>query len=152
MNNSEIKLKLLQNCQEWANKRLKSAQNVQNRIQESLLNETKSSAGDKHETGRAMLQIERENIGKQLNEIQKIIEIIDRTNPSISSEKVKLGSLIITDAFNYFICVSAGALELNGQLYYAISAHSPIGRLFLGKKEYDEVAFQNKTIRIKELH
>ena len=33
-------------------------------LQQSLDSETKSSAGDKHETGRAMLQIDLEKAGK----------------------------------------------------------------------------------------
>lgn len=151
MNNSEIKLKLLQNCQEWAKNRLKSAQNVQKGIQESLLNETKSSAGDKHETGRAMLQIERENIGKQLNEIQKTLEIIGRTDVTLGHEKIKLGSLVITDRFNYFLCVSAGMIEINKKQFFAISTHAPIGQLLLGKGANDIILFQQKKIRIKEV-
>jgi len=149
MNNTEIKLKLLQNCQEWAKKRLKNAQNVQKGIQESLLNETKSSAGDKHETGRAMLQIERENIGKQLIEIQKTLDIIARTDVIQGQEKIKLGSLVITDRFSYFLCVSAGAVTIGDCQYFAVSLNSPIGGLLLGKKVDDEFIFQNKKSVIK---
>ena len=36
--------------------------------QNGLQSESKSSAGDKHETGRAMLQLEAEKLGKQLQE------------------------------------------------------------------------------------
>ncbi len=38
----------------------------------ALNSETKSSAGDKHETGRAMLQLEMEKAGQQLKEVQEM--------------------------------------------------------------------------------
>ena len=43
-------------------------------VSEALEAESKSSAGDKHETGRAMLQLEREKLGHQLAEAEKIKE------------------------------------------------------------------------------
>ncbi len=46
-----------------------------NDLKESGANETKSTAGDKHETALAMVQIEQANIRKQLEEAlaQKVI-------------------------------------------------------------------------------
>ena len=38
-------------------------------IKEALFEEIKSSVGDKHETGRAMLQLEREKVGNQFYEV-----------------------------------------------------------------------------------
>lgn len=67
-----IKQELSNQCLEFVENRFQTIQNTINEIQESLLSETKSSAGDKHETGRAMLQLEREKSGNQLAEIQKI--------------------------------------------------------------------------------
>ena len=66
-----IKLELYDFCLEFVDNRFQTIQNTIKEIQESLLSETKSSAGDKHETGRAMLQLEREKSGNQLVEIQK---------------------------------------------------------------------------------
>ena len=52
----EIKEKLYTKCIQFIENRHQTIQNSISEIQESLLSETKSSAGDKHETGRAMLQ------------------------------------------------------------------------------------------------
>ena len=38
----------------------------------ALESESKSSAGDKHETGRAMIQLEREKLGEQIKKAEKI--------------------------------------------------------------------------------
>ena len=71
-----LKQNLYNQCQEFIDNRFETIQNTIKDIQKSLLSETKSSAGDKHETGRAMLQLEREKAGQQLAEIQKIKEIL----------------------------------------------------------------------------
>ena len=55
-----IKQELYKLCLEYVENRFQTIQNTIKEIQESLGSETKSSAGDKHETGRAMLQLERE--------------------------------------------------------------------------------------------
>ena len=53
----EIKSALLKICYEKAENRLAKINQVLSGITESLLEESRSTAGDKHETGRAMLDI-----------------------------------------------------------------------------------------------
>lgn len=120
-------------------------------IQKALLSETKSSAGDKHETGRAMLQLEREKAGKQLAEIQKLQQVLSKINVSQQSQHVSLGSIVYTTNANYFIAISAGELSVNDEVFYAISATTPIGRLIIGKMVGDEVVFNTNTFQIKEI-
>ena len=75
--NLRIKEVLYASCIDFIEDRLETIQRTINDIQGSLTSETKSSAGDKHETGRAMLQLEREKSGVQLNEIQKVLANLD---------------------------------------------------------------------------
>ncbi len=71
MNNKlEVKNYLYNYCFEFIESRLCTIINTILDLRESLDSETKSSAGDKHETGRAMLQLEREKAGSQLAEIE----------------------------------------------------------------------------------
>ena len=70
----ELKKELYNQCSDFIEHRLLAIKSTINDIQESLDSETKSSAGDKHETGRAMLQLDREKLGQQLAEIQKLNE------------------------------------------------------------------------------
>ncbi|MFD1615778.1 hypothetical protein [Gelatiniphilus marinus] len=51
----KIKEELFSQCVVFVNSRFQTIKNTISEIQESLTSETKSSAGDKHETGRAML-------------------------------------------------------------------------------------------------
>jgi len=78
----EIKQQLFNKCLDAIDSRFQTIQNTISEIQESLTSETKSSAGDKHETGRAMLQLEREKAGNQLSEINSGFRLCSFYNPS----------------------------------------------------------------------
>lgn len=121
-------------------------------IVQSLASETKSSAGDKHETGRAMLQLEREKTSKQLAEIEHEQQVLSKVSPETYSAFIRLGSLVVTPQANYYISISAGKLENEGNVYYAVSAAAPIAKALIGKKAGDEVIFQGKTITIQEVY
>jgi transcription elongation GreA/GreB family factor len=120
-------------------------------IQESLQSETKSSAGDKHETGRAMLQLEREKAGNQLKDIQLQQEIFSRVNIQTTSEVVCLGSLVKTNVATYFIAISVGKLAIDEIRYFAISPSSPIGQMLLGKAVDDQFSFNGVEQQIIEI-
>ncbi|OBX24443.1 3-oxoacyl-ACP synthase [Bizionia algoritergicola] len=133
------------------NKRLGAIQKQIAEIQESLTSETKSSAGDKHETGRAMLQLEREKAGVQLSEIQKQQDTLSKVNVIKTSETICLGSVVFTTKSNYFIAISAGEFLIAGELFYAISPRTPIGKLLLGKTVRNEIVFNKQTIKIEAI-
>ncbi|MDG5491013.1 GreA/GreB family elongation factor [Psychroserpens sp. SPM9] len=149
--NSSLKQTLFKQCQQFVDGRLNAIQQTINEIQESLTSETKSSAGDKHETGRAMLQLEREKAGQQLAEIQKLNELLSKIDLSKSSNTIGLGSLIFTTQAHYFIIISAGQLQAQDQQFYAISANTPIAKLLLGKQAGDLITFRNQEFKIIEV-
>mgnify|MGYP001827556230 FL=1 len=91
-----FKQHLYDQCFTFVEYKLNTIQKAILELQESLTTETKSSAGDKHETGRAMLQLEREKIGQQLAETQKLKEILSKINVTKHSRVVALGSIIYT--------------------------------------------------------
>jgi len=143
-----IKQELYKQCQTILNDRLKVIQNAILDIQNSLQSETKSSAGDKHETGRAMLQLEREKAGNQLAGIQKQIELLSKINTEVNHTKVALGSVVKATTSNYFITVSVGEIKYNDESFYSISAATPIGKLLLSKSVNDTIEFKNQKFTI----
>ena len=143
-----VKEQLYRLCEDFVNQRLQTIHQTIQSNQKALTSETKSSAGDKHETGRAMLQLEMEKAGQQLQAVQQMKEILARINPSKSTEVVSLGSLVQTNLGTYFISISAGQLSLDGTTYFAISTSSPIGKLLLGKKVGAELVWNNRKIKI----
>jgi transcription elongation GreA/GreB family factor len=146
MNN--LKQELFTQCQAFVDGRFRAIQKTIDEIQESLTSETKSSAGDKHETGRAMLQLEREKAGQQLLEIEKLNQVLCKIDVSKSSQTIGLGSVILTSQANYFIAISAGEIKLEDQLFFAISANTPIGQLILGRQEGDQIQFRDQKFQI----
>ncbi len=146
-----IKEALYQQCEVFIDNRFRIVENTIKDIQKSLTTETKSSAGDKHETGRAMLQLEREKAGKQLAEIQKIKAVLSKIDISKSSNTVSLGSVIYTSHLNYFIAISAGELKVENKTFYAISASTPIAQLLLGKTVGDIISFRNQEFSIENI-
>nr|WP_321248302.1 3-oxoacyl-ACP synthase [uncultured Psychroserpens sp.] len=145
---NNIKQDLYNQCLSFVDNRLQTIKNTISEIQESLTSETKSSAGDKHETGRAMLHIEREKAGQQLAEIQKINQIFSKIDVSETSETVVLGSVVFTTQANYFVAVSAGEISVASDKFYAISAITPIAQLLLGKKCGDDIQFRDQVFKI----
>ena len=130
-----MKKALLEFCWDYVNERSERLKKQSGELQESLGSETKSSAGDKHETGRAMVQLEQEKLGQQLQEIDTTRGILSKINIDGTSGKIRLGSLVQTSMAHYFLAISAGAFNQNNTVVYCISTNAPIAKLLLGKEK-----------------
>ena len=146
------KQELYQLCQDFINHRLKVINKTIEGIEKSFHSETKSSAGDKHETGRAMLQLEREKAGNQLAEVQKLQQILHRIDIKKEHKNIALGSIVITNNINYFISISAGELATESGKFYAISASTPIAKLLISKQKGDLINFRNNHFKILKVY
>ena len=118
---------------------------------ESRDNDTKSSAGDKYETGRAMMQIELEKSEVQLSKTRGLQKELSNINLRKEYKQVEFGSLTETDQGCYFIAIGIGKVELDEHDYYCISLASPIGSLLRGKSIGDTVSFQGREFLIKDI-
>lgn len=114
-------------------------------------NETKSSAGDKYETGRAMMQMEQNKNEVQLQKAQQLRLILNQIDLNKKEDRIEQGSLVVTDNGVYFISIGIGKVEVDHVNYYCISVQSPIGMLLLGKSTGDSVIFLNKKIKVLHL-
>lgn len=132
----------------FVNDKLAIVQTIMEENRKALEQESKSSAGDKHETGRAMLHLEMEKASQQLEAAKQMQETLNRMQLSSVSQKIKLGSLIITDQGIYFLSISAGQLTVDEKYYYAVSPSSPIGALLIGKEKGTTVTLGTKAIKI----
>lgn len=148
MNAVELKTELLQHCQKQVDNRYSKIKQTIADIEESLLEEAKNSSGDKHETGRAMLQIDRENAGKQLQEIEKIVPLLKKIDVKATSDYARLGSLVFTDKFIYFISLSIGTIPIGKTDYLCVALNSPVGLLISGKKNGDEFNLNGNVYKI----
>jgi transcription elongation GreA/GreB family factor len=118
---------------------------------ESRDSDTKSSAGDKFETGREMMQREMDKISASLDMLKGQLAQMKRIDIHENQARVGIGSFIETDAENYYLSVGLGRLTCSGTPFYAISADSPIGELLLGKKNKDSIELRGRKITIKSI-
>lgn len=118
---------------------------------ESRDNDTKSSAGDKYETGRAMMQMEMDKSEMQLSKALSQISELSKIDLNRQYQKVEFGSLVLSSQGNYFISIGIGKIEVENTIYYAISLASPIGALLNKKSIGSVVSFQGKEITIKDI-
>ncbi|WP_139957137.1 3-oxoacyl-ACP synthase [Flavicella sediminum] len=151
MSSKTLKEVLYRSCKDFVTQKLYTIESTIKSNQEDLNSETKSSAGDKHETGRAMLQLEMEKAGQQLKEVQQMKLLLERVNLEENTALVRLGSVVKTNVANYFMAISSGKISVEGEAYYAISPSSPIGRLLLGKKNKESFLFQGRNFVIESL-
>lgn len=146
-----VKSVLYDQCLSFVNKRQEAIQRSISEIEASFNSEIKNSAGDKHETGRAMLQIEREKLGNQLLEVETIGRTLQKIDITNHSNVIKLGSIVLTSKANYFIAISAGELQYENQLFYAISLQTPIGKALLGKQTGAIISFRGNSFKVLEV-
>ena len=95
-----------------------------------------------------MLQIDRENLGNRLKEIEKVLQQIKRIDINNTSKHAHLGSLVYCNTATYFLSVSAGFVTINNKDYICIATNSPIGLKILGKKKNDIIFFHQKELQI----
>lgn len=132
--------------------KISALQSLLNELHESAKNETKSTAGDKHETALAMLQIEQENTRNKLNEIVEQKAQLQAIPILHYTDKIIKGSLVQTNHGYFFISVAIGKIIINDTLVFAISLHSPLGRKLLGLKATESAEINGKNYRIEAIY
>jgi transcription elongation GreA/GreB family factor len=145
---SKLKEVLYRQCLDYVQKRMDAAQQGIDEAQQASKDDTKSSAGDKYETGRAMMQQETDRNMAQLNEANKLKVASNAITTNSSSKQVENGSVVVTNNGNFYLSISAGALVVEGESYVAISPASPIGLKFKGLKANDQFALNGKEYKI----
>ena len=121
-------------------------------LEHSLKQETKSSAGDKYETGRAMLHMEQEKISKQVDEARMILTQLSQIDPSSTNDMIETGALVITDSLNLYVSVALGKLTIDETAVYAISPASPLAKAMAGSESGSSFAFNEKNHLIREIY
>ena len=147
-----LKKEIYTKCVKIAQQRVADLSAIIKEAQNAANNETKSSAGDKHETGRAMAQLETEKLTKQLAEALKLEQVLSQINPDTKHQQVGLGSLVTTNNGQFFIAASIGKVVLDNITYFAISSVSPIGKLLVGLKKEDTFSFNGKSYIILNIN
>ena len=113
---------------------LKRLQEEEVALQESRQADTKSSAGDKHETARAMIDQELQRLNHQKDKtLRDQAELQKITNSAC--DRAERGAAVETDRIIYFISISFGKLPVkDSKPVYALSPVSPAAQAMIGKQ------------------
>jgi transcription elongation GreA/GreB family factor len=120
-------------------------------IVSDISGETKSSAGDKHETSRALMQNQREQIGQRLKETEAMITSLMQIDPQQTKLQVESGSLVTTNKGIFMISIGYGSLTKDGTTCFFLSMQSPLGIAMKGKKKGDVFLFNNQEYMVLEV-
>jgi transcription elongation GreA/GreB family factor len=145
------KFKVYTHCLELLESKINSLVSDIKSFQEASNNDTKSSAGDKFETNRAMMNLEKEKAAFQLDELQKMRETFLKIKPNAKHDKIQLGSFISCNLGKFYFSVGLGKIQVEEEQFMAISLASPLGKELLGKMVGDKIAFNGKEVEILDL-
>jgi transcription elongation GreA/GreB family factor len=148
----QIKAKLLNASNLLVDKKIESVQMAMKDASDSMKDDTKSSAGDKFETGREMMQIELNNKQVQLNQLLQLKNDLKLIVPKASKDFVDFGSVVHTNKGNYFISVALGKVVIHETNYFALSMASPIGQMLKGLRINDTFTFNKQSITITAIY
>ena len=129
-----LKQKIYNHYQQVIHDKVVMLQMILADLKESGSNETKSTAGDKHETALAMLQIEQANARGQLQEALTQKTIFEKIDPAISATMIVNGSLIKTNNGYLYISIALGKVVIENIIVIALSPQSPLGLKLMGLK------------------
>jgi LPS O-antigen subunit length determinant protein (WzzB/FepE family) len=148
---SDLKEELYKQCLDYVQQRMQAAEQGIQEAQQASKDDTKSSAGDKYETGRAMMQQETDRNLAQLNEANKLKVALNTIGTTGSQPIADSGGVVMTNNGNFYIAISAGALIVNDTTYFAISPVSPIGLKLKGQKVGDTFSLNDKVYKIESI-
>jgi hypothetical protein len=125
---------------------------VLNQILIATSTDSKSSAGDKHETAVSMAQLEQEKLMNQINVLQTQYDSLININASTPNSTVRLGSLIETSIGWFYIAIGIGKFNCNNQEIFGISLSAPLSQSILFKEKNQTIIFNEKIIEIINIY
>ena len=134
-------------CHAFIEQRIRAARTAMQAAQESSSSETKSSAGDKYETGREMANAERDRNAAHMQQAQQLQAELARINPEAACDTVRPGALVRTSLGRFYISISAGKLE--GTDVFAVSPAAPVAVALKGLRAGEAANFNGKTVRVE---
>lgn len=146
-----VKQKIFNQFQQLLADKISTLHQQLEELKESTSNETKSTAGDKYETGRAMLQIEQDNIRYQLQEALEQQSRFSSLDSKETKHEVVQGCLVKTNKGWLLLSVALGKTVIEGIPVIALSPQSPLGKQLMGRKPGDKITINGFNYIIEEI-
>lgn len=114
-------------------------------LKTGLAADSKSTSGDKHETSRAMAHIEQEHLAGQMAVLRAQLLSVHKLRSAAPGSSVSAGSFVTTNHGIFYLCVALGRITADGNDVMVLSAQSPLGQVFLGKRKGDTFTFGGRS-------
>jgi hypothetical protein len=150
MDCNKLKDKLSDRCREIFQNKLLIINDELKHLSKAIAEDTKSSAGDKYETGREMANLEKEKLHAQAMGFNKSLATLNHLQNTVST-KIASGSLIKTNKEWIYICISLGPLEIEGEKFLVISPLAPLAQLLIGNEIGHTLTFRDVQYEINEI-
>ena len=146
---TDLKKKLIEACKQTQKKVVDSAKDAMSDTQQAL-NEYGPNK-DRYDSFRDQIIGRRDMFTGQYQKALAEYNVLGKIDPKTLNECAEFGAIIITDMCRFFISISAGKVEVDGEQYYAISPNVPLFKAMEGLKKKDEFEFNCQKQHIKEL-
>lgn len=142
------KMRIKAECVRVLEQRINNAQVAMNYAQEAANSDDKSSAGDKHETSRAMSQIDRDMNARQMEIAKTELELLNTIDFTRIHQRVSKGSLVLSAQNIFFVALGLGTIIVDGRKVIVLSLNAPLTGLLNEKKAGDCFTINGKTSEI----
>lgn len=146
-----LKQQLYDHCKMELQLRMKRILQSIRSVEDSMQQEGKSTAGDKHNTARANMQLERERLGQSLRQLEQMSAQLDRIPLEEISGPVRAGSLIHTTSGRFYLSIAVDAKVVGDKTFYMVGLSSPLARVVIGKSVGDVYSLNGRQSTILEL-
>lgn len=126
---------------------------LQQAVQEleiSSSSDTKSSAGDKYETSREMIQLEKNKLVERQRQTLKLQQALHQIKPENKANKIDQGTLVKTNLGYFFLGPPLGLLKVGQMQVFAMSTASPLGKMLQGKQVNEQLELNGRTYQIQD--
>jgi len=120
-------------------------------LEQAAAGETRSSAGDKYETGREMIGQARAMQERIRADAQAGLDWLVGRNPSSASVAFASGSLVLVSGIWYLVCPCPVELHVQGMRIQGVSLASPFGQACKGAREGESRLFRDHSVEIQRI-
>lgn len=149
---SEVKNKILKYFITLQKERIEELMAYQKDLSDALQTESQSTAGDKHDTSRAMIHLEQEKLQHQSQELNHQYQRLQEISALKELQEATFGALVLTENDLFLLGVSLGKQIFEGKVIYCIGMEAPISQLILNKRVGDSVFFNGKISGITAIY
>jgi hypothetical protein len=144
------KKQLQQLCIGMIEERIAANLALMNSAQEAANSESKSSAGDKYETSRAMNHLQKDMYASQLNANRLELAALLNINCGSIATTIGTGCFVKTKGMGFFIAAGLGKTTFENNTVFLLSPSAPVSRLLFTKTTGDSFLFNKELLEIED--